>query len=126
MTCWVCLVHCRFGNLLFARTAYPKYQNTAADTTSKGGAPTFVSVQYAAGDQGCAGLVKIWPLLHDSRELRIMILNKALPGTDCNVLIYLTEMYGKGTLQRMVNDPSLGIPTDLRAQVMIFTLSAHH
>lgn len=114
-------LHCclyRFGWQLFLRAAYPAYQSSEKKlTTSKGGAPKFAQIVQAGIDGACNATIKMYPLVHDSRELRILALNKAA-SVDCNVVIYLTESYGKATIQRLTS--SLTGPSDAAAQVTTY------
>ncbi len=100
-----------FGNMLFSRAAYPSSQpSEAATTTSQGGAPRFAKVVGAAADESCNGFLKLWPLVHDSGELRVMAINKN-EAKDCQVVLFLTETYSAASIQRLmteITDPNAG------------------
>jgi hypothetical protein len=107
----------RYGWQLFLRTAYPKYQvSEQPTTTSQGGAPQYAKVSQAAAAPECHQRIKVFPLVQDSGELRIMVLNKAA-HQDCNVMLYLTKAYGNATLQRMTSAGVDGGESDYKATV---------
>ncbi len=94
---------CRFGYQLFTRAAYPFYQaSEQGATTSLGGPARFAKTAYAKSDSGCQGYLKVWPVVHDSGELRIMVVNKG--ATDCTTVIRMNNKFGDATLQLMTSD----------------------
>ncbi len=107
----------RFGNLLFYRTVYPANQvSEKLTTTSRGGPAQFAKVAGATGELYCTSGIKVWPVVHDSGELRVMVLNKNSGVTgDCQVVLMLTELYAQASLQRMTGDTSA--PLNISSQV---------
>ncbi len=105
----------RFGFLLFFRTVYPFYQPSEKPTTTSRGTPArFGKIHLAGADVHCNGTLKVWPVVHDSRELRVLVLNKN-ESFACNVLLYLTEPFKTGRIQRMNSDPNF--PVNVTDQV---------
>jgi hypothetical protein len=84
-----------FGYLLFQRTVNPAA--AGEDTISDGNPGSYAVITKAEATRACGANVKVWPVMHTSKdgrqeELRVAVLNKQIVQ-DCNVVIKVTGAY---------------------------------